>query len=212
MTNRIQGSIVGVLLMTFLFTGTVWAQLSADEARLQAAQGAIDSEASTGAAKSKVDVLARQFQVPTSVVEDLRNKKQGWGEITIQLAMAQHLSSTDPQTYPALTDALTQIEALRGDGKGYGNIAKELGFKLGPVISEVQRARQEFRAEIRGNQPSERTRAEGRTETRIDEGKDRERIRQEFRAEHRVDRLDRVERPERPERPPRPERPERLGR
>lgn len=190
MTNRIFGSIVGVSLMTLLFSGTVWAQSPADESRLQAAQSAIDSEASTSATKSKVEALARQFQVPTSVVEDLRNKKQGWGEISIQLAMAQHLSSTNQTTYPALTDALKQIETLRSEGKGYGNIAKELGLKLGPVVSDVQRIRQEFRAEIRGNQPNERTRVELRTETRTD----------------------RAERPQRPERPERPQRPERPGR
>lgn len=39
------------------------------------------------------------------------------------------------------------MKALRNEGKGWSVIAKELGFKLGPVVREVQHVRQALRAE-----------------------------------------------------------------
>lgn len=187
--------LAGLAVMT---TGPVWAQAQGDETRLQAQaqemDQAMDKEQASGTSRAKVEALAKQFNVPASTVEGMRDQKQGWGGITIQLAMAEHLVKTDPTTYPTISDALKQVQTLRADGKGWGSIAKELGFKLGPVVSDVQRARQEFRA----------------TEALADQGRDR--VRQEVRAESRLERPDWINRPERPERPMRPERPERLGR
>ena len=45
----------------------------------------------------------------------------------------------------SVTEALAKVEALRAEGKGYGAIAKELGFKLGPVISDAKHTRNAMR-------------------------------------------------------------------
>lgn len=96
-------SLVGTVILSVLFSGAVLAQSRSDEAQLQALQNEMDKDFDQGQAgrgsKSQVDVLARQFHVPGSVVEDLRSKKQGWGVIAIELAMAQHLSKIDLITY-----------------------------------------------------------------------------------------------------------------
>ena len=82
-----------------------------------------------------VTALAQQFQVPPITIEEMRNMNQGWGEIQIQLSMAQYIAKTDPKLYPTFHDALVRVEAMRKEGKGYGQIAEELGFELGPVVS-----------------------------------------------------------------------------
>jgi hypothetical protein len=63
--------------------------------------------------------------------------------------MAQHLAQTDPDTYPEFSDALSRVEFERGKEKGWGEISDELGFKLGPVISQAQKEGQEIRMETK---------------------------------------------------------------
>jgi multidrug efflux pump subunit AcrA (membrane-fusion protein) len=174
----------------FLFTLLTTAQVSAqaDEATIEATAKAIDKDTANKGQSAKVDALARQFRLSPIEIQDLRAKKQGWGEVTIQLAMAQHLSQSNPTTYPTIQSALAKVEALRAEKMGYGNIAKELGFKLGPVVSDAKHVRNELVRDLRGERPQKAEKME------------------------RAERADRPTRPERPERPVRPEKPERPGR
>ncbi len=136
------------LVCGLALTMTVWlplhaAEPDADDTKLQVEQQHIDKDKTEKTDDQKVDALAKQFSVPESTVQDLRNKGQGWGEITIGLATAQELAKTDPKTYPTLADALTKVESMRASGEGWGKIAKDLGFKLGPVVSAAHHARHE---------------------------------------------------------------------
>jgi hypothetical protein len=181
MTKQIIQGLCGGLLLALLISGPVQAQTDPDEGRLETTAKALDKE---GAAKGQgqIQSLANQFNVAPGLVEDLR-KKTGWGGVTIQLAMAQHLSQSDPVQYPSLPDALTKIEALRAEKMGWGKIAKDLGFKLGPVVSAAEQTRHELVRDLRVERPQKMDRAE---------------------------RPEKVERPERAERPERPQRPERV--
>lgn len=174
--------IAGALTLLLGTSMPAWAQAEADEGRLDATHKAIDKEATSKGSADRIQGLSRQFNVPPSQIEGMRAQKQGWGEITIQLAMAEHLTKTDAQAYPTMNEALAKIQTLRNDGAGWGKIAKDLGFKLGPVVRDAERARQDLAKETR-------------TE----------------RAE-RLAKQERPERPDRPTRPERPERPERMGR
>jgi hypothetical protein len=171
----------GGLLLALLASGPVQAQADPDEGRLDATEKALEKE---GAAKGQgqTQLLAKQFNVAPSLVDDLR-KKTGWGGVTIQLAMAQHLAQSDPVKYPSLPDALTKIEELRAEKMGWGKIGKELGFKLGPVVSAAEQTRHELARDLRAERPQ-----------KIDK----------------ADRPDKVDKPERAERPERPQRPERA--
>ena len=109
--------------------------------------------------------------------------------------MAQHLTQTDAKTYPTMADALNKIESLRSQKMGWGKIAKDLGFKLGPVVSAAMHTRNELRKESRAERSSGSPKPEkaGKTE--------------------RAARTEKVGRPEiagRPERTARPERAERV--
>lgn len=134
----------GGLLLVLSSGVPVWAATDADEARLEQAQKSIDQDTAANGQATQVQTLATEFKVAPSMVEGLRANQQGWGETTIELTMAQRLSQSDPKTYPTLTDALNKIEALRAEKMGWGKIAHTLGFKLGPVVSRVERARHDL--------------------------------------------------------------------
>lgn len=160
----------------------------------------------------------------TSIVERTvanPNGPMGWGEVNISLSLAQAL--VEAGTYPDLSSALTGIEttvtnpdgtttvtveggvlAMRADGMGWGQIANELGFNLGSLVSaSVRSDKAAVSAERTAAAKAER--ATGKPERAS--GKP-ERI---ARAE-RPARPERVERPQRPERPERPQKPERGAR
>jgi hypothetical protein len=176
--KRLIVSIVGMFLMIALQAPAAPAQTDADQARLDTVVKTIDKETASKGANTQVQVLAKEFNVTPKTVEDLRTK-QGWGGVTIELAMAQHLTQTDPKTYPTMTDALQKIATLRGEKEGWGKIAKDLGFKLGPVISAAEHTRHELVRDVHQDRAQK------------------------------VEKVERVERPDRPQRPERPERPER---
>lgn len=164
------------LMLVLLAGGPAWAQTDADESRLEKVQRSIDQEAAKGQA-TPAQTLANEFSVAPSVVQGLHANKQGWGEVTIELTMAQRLTQSDPKTYPTMADALNKVEALRAEKMGWGKIAQTLGFKLGPVISSAERARHNLTRESRASERMEGT-----------------------------EKTERMERPERAERPDRPER------
>ena len=147
-------ALAGMIIVSAICSETASAQTQPDESQLlqlQTIRRDLDKDLEQGAAgkfgRLQADLLAREFSVPTSVVEDLRNRKQGWGTIAVELAMAHHLSRLDPISYRTVAEALDQVKALRTEGKGWGAISKELGFSLGPVISEMRHVRQDLQIE-----------------------------------------------------------------
>lgn len=147
MNGQITAAVIGGLILVMGLGVPVWARTDTDEARLITVQKEIDSSTTAPGQTTQVQALAKQFNVAPDVVQDLRAKKQGWGETTVELAMAQRLAQTDPTAYPTFMDALSKIETLRAEKTGWGKIAKDLGFKLGPVVSAAQHTRNELRRE-----------------------------------------------------------------
>ncbi len=175
-------SLIGTLLLIVLPTGTILAQTDGDQARVETVAKNIDKDTASKGSSTQVPVLSKEFNVTPKTVEDLRTK-QGWGGVTIELAMAQHLTQTDPKTFPTMTDALQKLDTLRAEKEGWGRIAKDMGFKLGPVVSAAEHTRVEL---IRDLQAAERP--------------------------AKMEKVERVDRPDHPQRPERPERVERPHR
>ncbi len=191
MQGTLTMAILGGTILLFSLSSPLWARVDADEVQLDTVRKDIDRDLTAKGEAEKVQSLARQFNISPDVVQGLRASKQGWGSVSIELAMAQEFSKTDPNTYPKLTDALQHIESLRTQKMGWGRIAKELGFKLGPVISAAQHVRNELRKDSRPVK-STAPKVEKPEKTAV-------------RAEKSV-------RPERISRPERPTRPERAAR
>ena len=177
----------GLILVLALGT-PLWTQADdkKDETNLESVRKDIDKDTASSKAEARVQALAAQYKVDPSVVQDLRARKQGWGETAIELSMAQHLTQSNPKDYPTMTDALNKISAMRADKMGWGKIANDLGFKLGPVVSDAMHARNEMRKELRMARSEKNEKHE--------------------RAEMGGNRPDRGGRPDRPNRPEHPER------
>src|SRR5437867_2506908 len=110
--------------------------------RLQTEAKGIDADAAKAMSPEGqqriTETIAKQFKVDPSVVTSLRNRRIGFGEATVALALSQEMMKQDK----TLTQqrALDQILAKRAGGEGWGRIAQDLGVKLGRVRSEVERA------------------------------------------------------------------------
>lgn len=140
------------------------------------------------------------------------NGAMGWGEVNISLSLAQALleSGAASNLQSALTGTTTTVTnpdgttttttaggvlALRADGMGWGQIAKELGFNLGTLISA-------------GNRNAKATEAAAANAERTARGK----VDRAARVTGKPDRVTRVERPSRPDMPDRPTKPDRPDR
>ena len=188
MQGTLVTAVLGGMLLLFSLSTPLWARVDADEAQLETIRKDIDKDWTKTEQPNRVQSLATQFNVDPGVVETLRGKKQGWGNVTIELAMAQHLTQTDANTYPSMTEALNKIDSLRSQKMGWGKIANYLGFKLGPVISAAQHVRNELRRESRPEKTATpKAEKSGKPETTV-----------------------RANKPSRPERPTRPERAARV--
>src|SRR5258708_4002457 len=113
------------------------------ERQLQADAKQLDADAARASStpdgqRRVTERIAKEFKVQTSVVTDLRNRIGGYGQATIALALSQELMKKDKTL--SQSAALAQVVALRQERKGWGVIAKELGVKLGHVVSEVKKA------------------------------------------------------------------------
>ena len=149
MQGNITTALLGSLFLVMALGVPVWARANSDETQLETIKQEIARGATSSASSDKINTLSSQFKVDSSVVEQLRAKNQGWGETTIELAMAQRLTQTDAKTYPTMTEALNKLETLRSQKMGWGKIANSLGFKLGPVVSTAMHTRNELRKESR---------------------------------------------------------------
>jgi hypothetical protein len=145
MTTAVLGSFILIMALGF----PVWARANSDETQLDTIKKEIDHNTTSLASSDKVKTLSSQFNVDPSVVERLRANNHGWGETTIELAMAQRLTQTDAKNYSTMADALNKVETLRSQKMGWGKIAKSLGFKLGPVVSAASHSRNELKKESR---------------------------------------------------------------
>jgi len=140
--------------------------------------------------------LVKDFGVTEAQVKDLRSKGLSFGEIAIALSLAKE----EPG---GVTDAnIQKVLSLRQTTPptGWGKVAKQLGVKLGPAVSSVERLAKESRGELKKSEEKSETKAEEKAE-KADKAEKAEKA-------EKVERAEKAERPDRPEKAERPERPE----
>ncbi|HEU4367148.1 MAG TPA: hypothetical protein VFV05_02835 [Methylomirabilota bacterium] len=126
----------------------------------------------------KFDATSAPRELTAQDVQDLRQKKLGYGEISLLLAL------TAKQPDPATAKPVSEIVAMRQDGMGMGRLAKELGYKsLGAVIKSVKATEKGIGTAT----------ASARTEKAEKPGK--------------PEKMEKAQKPEKPEKPERPEKP-----
>lgn len=180
-----------LIFMAVFITGvaaTAWAETSKEETRVEKDASDIDRDGGRADGEKRVvERLEKQFKVDESTITGLRDKKLGYGEIAIVLAMADKIGGVNAAN-------INKIMAMRQGTprEGWGEIAKKLGFKLGPVISSVEKVRSEAHRDI------EKAEHDRGKEEKHERSEKRERSEKHEKAE-RIDRPERVERPERAE-------------
>lgn len=80
-------------------------------------------------------IIAREFDVPVTVLEEQRSRTQfGYGGLMIANELARETGR-----------GFDEIVALKQSGMGWGRIAQENGVKLGPIVSRFDRVDTAFR-------------------------------------------------------------------
>ena len=82
------------------------------------------------------ETIAKQFNVPEKLVDDLRGRKIGYGELTVAMALSQQLIKRAKITQQ---QALDKVLGLRKSGHGWGAIARDLGLNLSDAVSAVKK-------------------------------------------------------------------------
>jgi len=124
------------------------AEISKDERNLaREAKRLNDTAAKPDGEKAVVKRLAAEFKTPETQVQSLRDKKLGYGEVAIVLSLAQTLpgGATDANVQRVLT--LRQGPPVMG----WGQVAQQLGTKLGKTVSRVRKAANNTNRDIKND-------------------------------------------------------------
>jgi len=109
----------------------------------------IDNDSRNLSNESHVELLTNQFDVPLSVVEDLRNQGQGWGNISVMLAMSHSLTIKDAVHYPDAAYALSQVQSTRAVAKSWSDVAHRMGIEMHWVILATAHCHKNAIAQVR---------------------------------------------------------------
>ncbi len=157
------------LFALFLFlNGMAWAVESNEEKQLRTEAAGIDDTAGKGEGEKAVKHrIEKEFGASSAQVQGLREKKMGYGEISISLSLAQKMPGgiTDENIQKVMT------MRLGPPVMGWGQIAKQLGMKLGPAISQVKSVRHEAREAMKHQGRGDKERME-KAERQEDKGRD----------------------------------------
>lgn len=177
-----------MLLTALLFVFSVSAAKAAEtknEKRLETKASEINRIGSeTGGEKAVTGRLEKEFGVDEARIKSLRDQKLGYGEVAITLSLARTLPG-------GITDEnVNKIISMRQGPPvtGWGKVAQELGVKLGPVVSGVEKVRSETRKELK------KTERQEKREEKMER-------REKGEKPEKMERMDRPEKPVRPETP-----------
>jgi hypothetical protein len=135
------------LVLTLAMLSAAWAAETKEEKNLQKEATEINATAGTeNGATVVTQRLEKEFNVTDTQIQVLRDQKLGYGEIAIVFSLAQKMDG-------GITDANIQSVMTLREGTptmGWGEIAKKLGTKLGPTISQVKSVNMDTEREMKG--------------------------------------------------------------
>ena len=147
----------------------------------------INDDASTPAGEAAVvEKIINAFGVDEALVDDLRAKKLGYGEITLALSLAERLPG-------GITDEnLDKVLDLRQGPpvQGWGNVAKSLDLSLKPAKLKLEKV----------GEGASKKGEDAKNESVKHENTEKVEKSEKAQKHERIEKLERVEKPERPER------------
>jgi hypothetical protein len=141
--------VLGILCVLSLLTaGAAWADVSKDEKNLaREAKRLNDTAAKPDGEKAVVKRIVADLKATEPQVRALRDSKLGYGEIAVVLSLAQAIPG-------GTTDANIQKVLALHQGPpalGWGEVAKQLGTKLGKTVSQVRKTANNANREIKND-------------------------------------------------------------
>jgi hypothetical protein len=137
--------IISVFVLSLTMLGAAGAAESKEEQSLQKESAAINTTAGNAQGEKVVTQrLEKEFKVSSTQIQGLRDKKMGYGDIAIALSLAQKMPGG------ATNANIQQVMTMRQGSPtmGWGEIAKKLGTKLGPAVSQVRNVNRETNREM----------------------------------------------------------------
>ena len=137
--------IVGVLA-ALAGTGTAWADLSKDERNLERESKRLNATAAKpDGEKAVIKRIEAEFKVEDMQVRTLRDRNLGYGEIAIALSLAKKMPGGVMEVNVQKVLSLRQGPPVAG----WGQVARQLGLKLGPTVSQVKKMNNDSNREIK---------------------------------------------------------------
>jgi hypothetical protein len=103
---------------------------SETEAKVQTVENEVDAKASGEGDQKMAERLAAEFGMTTdAIVSEKQSLNVGWGELMIAHTLSANSKS-------GLT--VEQIDQMKKDGSGWGQIATGMGFRLGALVSAAR--------------------------------------------------------------------------
>lgn len=117
------------------YAQTTYSTQSNEEKEIDAVSSSLDKESKElGEAKKVEEGLKEKFNVNDARIDDLRNQKLGYGEISTVFSFAKQMPG-------GINDQnIQKIMNLRQAGEnkeGWGKIAEKLGLKLQPAVKDM---------------------------------------------------------------------------
>jgi hypothetical protein len=138
--------IISALVLSLALLSAAWAAETKEEQSLGKETAGINTAAQNEKGeKAVVQRLEKEFSAADAQIQALRNRKLGYGEIAVVFSLAQKMPG-------GINDANTQKILTMRQGPptmGWGEIAKKLGAKLGPTISQVRKVNKDTDREMK---------------------------------------------------------------
>ncbi|HEY7517909.1 MAG TPA: hypothetical protein VIE36_06380 [Methylomirabilota bacterium] len=104
-------------------------------------QRKLDNDAKAAAATADgrrriAETIAKEMKATDKLVMNLHDRKLGYGEITVALALSQQLMKREKLTHQR---ALDRVLGPRQSGQGWGAIARDLNLDLDDVVSDIKK-------------------------------------------------------------------------
>jgi len=127
-------------------TGTAWADLTKAEKNLDRESKRLDATAAKpDGERAVLRQIEAEFKVSDAQVQSLRDRKLGYGEIAIVLSLTKKMPGG------ATEGNIQKVLSLRQGPPvaGWGQVAQQLGAKLGATVSQVKKMNNNSNREIK---------------------------------------------------------------
>ena len=140
--------IIGVIA-ALAVTGTAWADISKAEKNLERESKRLnDTAAKPDGEKAVLKRIKAEFKIEDAQIQSLRDRKLGYGEIATALSLAQKMPGG------VIEGNVQKVLSMRQGPPivGWGQVARQLGTKLGATVTQVKKMCNDSNREIKKDQ------------------------------------------------------------